>query len=60
MTTDMDHRSEPDLQPTLAGETVILWPIAPADWAAMFAAASDQAAGFVTGQIMQVEGGTLL
>lgn len=32
---------EPDFQPTLVGETVIVRPVQPADWSAMFKAASD-------------------
>lgn len=33
--------SAPDLQPTLTGETIALRPTVPADWDALFAAASD-------------------
>ena len=33
--------SQPDLQPTLTGPTVIVRPIAAADWNELFAAASD-------------------
>ena len=33
--------SAPDLQPTLTGETVLLRPLKPEDWAALFAAAAD-------------------
>jgi RimJ/RimL family protein N-acetyltransferase len=33
--------SQPDLQPTLTGPTVIVRPIAAADWSELFAAASD-------------------